>query len=117
MFFEDVIGRSPATSSFADTGEFFSVHSFDIPYGILLPKGVENLLVGSAKSVSCVPQGLLRAMATCMELGQAAGCAAGLASDLRVKPRELEIRSLQRALVQQGVYLGTPDRLAALGVE
>ena len=87
-----------------------------MPYGALLPRGIENLLVGSGKSVSARPQGVVRGMATCMVLGQAAGCAAALASARGVTPRNLAIRDLQKALIDQGVYLGSPDRLSSLGL-
>jgi hypothetical protein len=102
----DAIGRQPAQASFSDTGEFYHAHSFGIPYGVLLPKGVENLLVGSGKSVSCQPQRLVRGMCGCMIVGQAAGAAAALAARRGVTPRALDIADLQRLLRGQGVDLG-----------
>ena len=114
--FDDVIGRQPASASFQESGEFFQDHSFDIPYGILVPKRAENLLVGSGKSVSCQPQGLIRGMSGCMIVGQAAGIAAALAARDSVPPRALEVRALQRTLSDQRVDLGSSDRLKALGL-
>ena len=45
-----------------------------------------------------------------------AGLAAAKAAADGVPPRDLEILSLQRALVEAGYYLGEPDRLADLGL-
>jgi len=114
--FDDVIGCEPAHASFEKTGGFFQPRTFDIPYGILVPQGVDGLLVGSAKSVSCVGQGLIRGMVGCMTCGQAAGAAAALAVRGGVTPRGLSIRELQRLLLEQGVRLGPPERLRELGL-
>ena len=114
--FDDVIGCEPARASFEKTGEFFQPRTFDIPYGILVPQKVDGLLVGSAKSVSCVYQGLIRGMVGCMTCGQAAGAAAALAARKGVEPRALGIRGLQRLLIEQGVRLGPPERLRELGL-
>jgi len=113
---DDVIGCAPCRTEFSATGEFFCPHACDIPYGILIPQEVDNLLVASGKTVSCKPQGLLRGMATCMVLGQAAGAAAALAAASATTPRQLDVRLLQRTLAQQGVYLGDSARRAALGL-
>ena len=115
--FDDAIGRQPAVASFEKTGEFFHAHTFDIPYGILLPQGVEGLLVGSGKSVSCDPMGIIRQMSGCMVCGQAAGAAAALAAAQGVPPRSVETKQLQRTLVEQGVDLGPDQRLAQLGLK
>lgn len=116
VHFDDVIGRQPAVANFRKTGEFFQTHSFDIPYGILVPKKTDNLLVASGKSVSCQPQAIIRGMAGCMILGQAGGVAAALSAREDMAPRALDIRTLQRTLVEQGVDLGPADRLRALGL-
>ena len=116
VYSDNVIGRQPAAADFNTTGEFFYPHTFDIPYGILVPKETENLLVASGKSVSCQPQGIIRGMSGCMILGQAAGAAAALSAKEGIVPRALEIRALQRTLIEQGVNLGSEDRLKALGL-
>jgi len=113
---EDVIGCMAASAEFSQTGEFFHSHTFDIPYGILLPQGVKNLLVASGKSVSCQPQGLVRGMCSCMVLGQAAGVASALAAREGTSPDALDVREVQRALIEQGAWLGEPQRLKALGL-
>lgn len=121
VYFNDTIGCSPARvrsggGSDKKTGDFFYAHSFDIPYRIMVPKKVENLLVASGKSVSCQPQGLLRDIIACMVLGQSAGAGAALAAKEGITPRALNIRSLQRILLEQEVNLGSDDRLKGLGL-
>ncbi len=112
---DDVIGCAPCRAEFSSTGEFFYPHACDIPYGILIPQEVDNLLVASGKSVSCKPQGLLRGMATCMMLGQAAGAAAALAAHRYISPDRLDVRILQHTLIDQGAYIGSSYRLMLLG--
>lgn len=112
---DDVIGCVPCRADFGSSGEFFYAHASDVPYGILLPREVDNLLVASGKSVSCVPQGLLRLMPTCMLLGQAAGAAAALSAQQYISPDRLDVRTLQRTLLDQGAHLGSSYRLMLLG--
>jgi hypothetical protein len=110
------VACAPCRADYGRVGEFFYPHSFDVPYGVLLPRGVSNLLVASGKSISAQPQGLLRGMSTCMLLGQSAGVAAAVASRSGVAPAELPIALLQGSLLDQSVYLGEPERLARLGL-
>lgn len=112
----DVIGCQPMNASFEETGEFFQPFTYDIPYGVLVPKKTDNLLVASAKSISTQWMGLIRGMSGCMICGQAAGVAAALSAKHGVVPRKLDVRLLQRTLLEQGVYLGEPERLSALGI-
>ncbi|MFP4057293.1 MAG: FAD-dependent oxidoreductase [Candidatus Brocadiia bacterium] len=114
--FPDAVGGMAARASFEHGGEFFQPHTFDIPYGILVPKVVDGLLVGSGKSVSCEPQRLIRGMVGCMSCGQAAGAAAALAASSGVAPRQLEVRGLQKTLLDQGALLGDAARLEDLGL-
>ena len=116
VYFDDTIGCQPARASFKKTGEFFYGHTFDIPYGIAVPKETENLLVCSGKSISCEPQGIIRGMCGCMIVGQAAGAAAGLAARQGTLPRLPDIRALQSTLLEQGVNLGPEDRLREMGL-
>lgn len=111
---DEVIGCQPTRDSFEASGEFLRPHTFDIPYGVLLPKKVDNLLVGSGKSASAQPQSLIRGMSGCMTLGQAAGAAAALAAREGISPRALHVSLLQRALLEQGAYLGSASRLDSL---
>jgi hypothetical protein len=81
-----------------------------LPYGALLPQGVENLLVaGRCISAAEEAMGQLRLIPVCLATGQAAGTAAALSLREKVRPRRLDARSLQAALAAQGVDLGLPQ--------
>lgn len=116
VYFDDAIGCVAARADFEKTGVFYHDHGLDIPYRIMLPIGTENLLVGSGKSVSCQPQKLIRGMASCMVVGQAAGAAAALSAKEGVSPRAVDVRALQCTLLEQGVDLGPAERTRALGL-
>ncbi|CAG7609463.1 hypothetical protein PAESOLCIP111_01171 [Paenibacillus solanacearum] len=82
--------------------------SHGVPYRCLLPVGIDNLWVaGRAASSDRAVQGSLRVMPNCFAMGQAAGTAAALA--LRgglLGSRGVGIEELQRALLEQGAWLG-----------
>lgn len=79
---------------------------YDIPYGSLLPRGVEGLLTcGRCISGSHRAHGSYRVSGICFATGQAAGTAAALAAQQGVTPRELAVGDLQEALTQAGVTL------------
>jgi ribulose 1,5-bisphosphate synthetase/thiazole synthase len=78
-----------------------------IPYGVLLPKKLDNLL--AAGRCVCVDEDLIedmRLIASCLTTGQAAGAAAALAMQSGCSPRALEVAKLQKLLLSQGAYLG-----------
>lgn len=55
--------------------------SYDIPYGTLIPRNVNNLLLaGRCLSSTREGQSSARVMGTCMAMGQAAGTAAAMAA-------------------------------------
>lgn len=71
---------------------------YGIPYGCLLPKGIENLLVaGRCISSTWEANGSVRMQASCCATGQAAGVAAALSVKKGVAPRTLDIKELQSA--------------------
>ncbi len=77
-----------------------------IPFRTLLPKGVDNLLVaGRCFSATHDAHASVRSMAQCMAMGQAAGCAAGLAIQRRTNPREVPMVVLQSQLEAGGAIL------------
>jgi hypothetical protein len=79
-----------------------------IPYGVLVPRGVRNLLNASGKSAAVAENkfvNTLRGQAKTMLLGQAAGTAAALCVQQECSPNTLDVALLQRTLVQNGVYL------------
>ncbi len=88
---------------------------YELPYGSLVPLGVDGLLVGGR----CISQTheadkYTRSMHCCMVIGQAAGTAAGLACAAGVQPRALDRLSLQKSLLRQNVDLGQQtDRVRA----
>jgi hypothetical protein len=78
-----------------------------IPYRILLPKTVDNLLVaGRCASMSHDGQSSARVSGPCLVMGQAAGVAADLALKDRVAPRKVDVRRLQDRLQTAGAFLG-----------
>lgn len=79
---------------------------YDIPYGALLPAGLEGLLTaGRCISGSHRAHASYRVMAICMAMGQAAGVAAALSSAQKITPRALGAASVQQKLTQLGAKL------------
>ena len=91
-------------------GEFYNpVPPYQIPYGVLLPKEIDNLLVSVAVSSSHVGFCALRLEPIWTSLGQAAGFAAALAIDSKRNPEEIEVDILQGRLHEDGsatIYVG-----------
>jgi len=85
----------------------YAEESMRLPYGTLLPQGVEQLLVaGRCISADEESMGQLRLIPVCSATGQAAGVAAALAAQQATPPRKLDVALLQRALTAQGTDLG-----------
>lgn len=80
--------------------------SISIPYGALVPRSLDGLLVGG-RHISCDPNShsFLREIPQCWMTGHAAGVAAALAADRDVQPRNVAVRDVQRELARQGAYL------------
>jgi hypothetical protein len=84
-------------------GEFYNaVPPYQVPYGVLVPKNedCENLLVPVAVSSSHVGFCALRLEPIWMSLGQAAGHAAAMAAKGDGVVQKVEMRELQRRLVE-----------------
>lgn len=80
--------------------------SYQVPYRMLLPRGIDNLLVaGRCVSADRVACGSIRQQAGCIVTGQGAGVAAALASREKVTPRELPVARIRAELANQGVVL------------
>ena len=76
-------------------------------YGYLGGMMTGSLVVaGRCVSSDYLGGNTLRLIVPCFATGQAPGAAAALAARRGVQPRGLSIPDLQRALLQQGVYLG-----------
>jgi hypothetical protein len=105
--FEDTIGIFP---EFLDAyGEVIiptTGRYFQVPYGILLPQGVENLLVaGRCVSADRVAFAATRQMMCCAVTGQGAGVAAATAVKDNMSCRDLNISTVQKALEKQDVRI------------
>jgi len=84
-------------------GEFYNpVPPYQIPYGVLLPSEMTNLLVPVAASSTHVGFCALRLEPIWMSLGQAAGHAAGVAAKSGIAVQKVDVAKLQRALHKQG---------------
>lgn len=78
---------------------------YDVPFRCLIPKGVGNLLLaGRCISTTHEAMASTRVMSICMAVGEAAGKAARLAVETNVKPADIDIKSLQENLREEGVY-------------
>ena len=105
--FDDAIGIFP---EFLDgygvviiptTGRYFQV-----PYGILVPQKVENLLVaGRCVAGDRISHAATRQMMCCTVTGQGAGIAAAVSLKDNVPVRAVDIAQVQKALVKQGVRI------------
>jgi FAD dependent oxidoreductase len=79
---------------------------YEIPYGCIVPKGVNNLLVGGRPiSVDHAVHSSMRVMPPAVSVGQAAGMAAAMAVEQGVKPEELDGCAVRKRLVEFGARL------------
>ena len=79
---------------------------YNIPYRVLLPLRVENLLI-AGRCVSTTHDALasLRVMGPGIAMGQAAGAAAGLSIQRSISPRLLPFKKLQEQLLLEKVLI------------
>jgi hypothetical protein len=79
---------------------------FGIPYEILVPQKVENLLVGGrCVSADRNALGSLRGEPTCMVTGEAAGEAAALCIKSGCSPKDIDVKELQKVLISHNVII------------
>jgi hypothetical protein len=77
---------------------------FTIPYDALVPAAVDGLLACDKNiSVSHIANGATRLQPVVLAIGQAAGMAAALCVEQTVQPRDLNVRSLQDALIHDPI--------------
>jgi hypothetical protein len=105
--FEDSIGIFP---EFIDgygvlilptTGRYFQV-----PYGILVPQRIQNLLVaGRCVAGDRISHASVRNMMCCTVTGQGAGVAAAISVKEKSEVGNVNIRNVQRELRKQGVRI------------
>jgi ribulose 1,5-bisphosphate synthetase/thiazole synthase len=111
--FDDVCVSNHYSPGMKQEGDWF-----DWPYRVLLPKGVDGLLV-TGRGTSFTRRGhdsSLRARGRMIQLGEVAGLAAAIAVKDGVTPRRLDVRKLQRATLAAGYFLGDEKRLKGLGL-
>lgn len=97
--FEDVVAVGGSTNG--QHGEW------QVPYGALVPKTVENVLAaGRCISAEMQMADLVRLIPNCFATGHAAGVAAAVAAKDRCAPRQVEVPKVQKILREQGAYLG-----------
>jgi len=81
-----------------------------LPYRILLPLGVDNLMVaGRCASMTHMGQSASRVSGGCFVMGEAAGTAAALANAAGARPRDVDVKALQGKLEAAGAYLGRDE--------
>ena len=77
-----------------------------IPYRSLVPRTTENLLAaGRCFSSDVTANDALNLIPFCVQMGEAAGTAAALSLKDHVSPREVNYRTLQKRLLDQGAWL------------
>ena len=109
-----IIGEASPTMDEVKTIKFddtvakpYAKNQMRLPYGSILPQNVHNLLVaGRCISAEEEAMGQLRLWPVCSITGQAAGTAAALALKQGVRPKNLDVALLQKALVEQEMDLG-----------
>ncbi len=85
----------------------------DAPYRSMVPKGLDGLL---AIGRSASHRRLLRTRPNAMLYGIAAGAAAAIAAQDDTTARTVDMKTLQRYLLDARVFLGDASRLEALGL-
>jgi hypothetical protein len=79
----------------------------ELPYRMLVPEGVDNLLVaGRCASMTHDGQSAARVSGACFAMGEAAGLAAALALGGNTIPRDIAVDKLQLQLKQAGAFIG-----------
>jgi FAD dependent oxidoreductase len=79
----------------------------ELPYRMLVPEGIDNLLVaGRCAAMTHDGQSAARVSGACFAMGEAAGEAAVLALSGNMLPRDIAVDRLQRALQHQGAFIG-----------
>lgn len=79
---------------------------FQVPYGIIVPQKVENLLVaGRCVAGDKISHAATRQMACCTVTGQGAGIAAAVSLKDNVTCRQVDMSKVQKSLKKQGVRI------------
>jgi len=112
--FDDVVNLNCRALDYHLKGTVFKIEflkgNHDFPLRALLPKNAENLLV-AGRCVSCdhLSHASIRGAATCMATGHSAGTTAALAALEGKQIRDLDVRQVQKKLIEQGAILSTVE--------
>lgn len=108
--FEDAIGVASYPVDLhhpvgGDCSLYWCPDCYDIPYRSLIPKKVDGV-IAAGRDISATHLALasVRVMGPAMCIGEAAGKAAAIAARDGIELRDMDIRCLQDALRQEGVY-------------
>jgi hypothetical protein len=86
----------------------------ELPYRMLVPEGVDNLLIaGRCASMTHEGQSAARVSGACFAMGEAAGTAAALALSGNTSPRDIAVEKLQQGLKAQGAFIGRDQPVPA----
>jgi hypothetical protein len=86
---------------------FLTHAGYQIPYRAIIPQNASNLyVVGRCMSSDQVAFESWRAMAPIMSIGEAAGVAAAVCVQDGVLPRDIDVKKLQKTLIEQGCEIG-----------
>jgi hypothetical protein len=84
----------------------------ELPYRMLVPEGVHNLLMaGRCASMTHDGQSAARVSGACFAMGEAAGSAAALALSGNTIPRDIAVEKLQQTLKEQGAFIGRDQKV------
>jgi hypothetical protein len=84
----------------------------ELPYRMLVPAGIDNLLVaGRCASMTHEGQSAARVSGACFAMGEAAGLAAALALSGNTIPRDIAVEKLQQQLKAQGAFIGRDQKI------
>jgi len=76
-----------------------------VPFGTIVPRELDNLLVVTTVSTTHVGWGTVRQTPTLMHLAESAAWAVVLASRAALAPANVDVVALQRVLVEQGIMI------------
>jgi len=96
---------------------FLEHTGYEVPYRCLVPETVEGLLV-AGRCMSALQPAFesVRSIAPSMCVGEAAGAAAALAAREDVPASQVEIRTLQKILIEKGAQIGQANRDVLAGL-
>ena len=91
-------------------GDYFVLENgpyYGVPYGIMVPKKVSNLLVaGRSVSADEIGSSTVRMIPCCIAFGEAAGYAAAQAVKEDCAPADIDVQQLRQTLLANGAFLG-----------